>query len=101
VHSEEGFGYPVVEAMAAGTPAITSSIDVLQEVAEGAAWTVPPGRVEPLARQMIIFDGGTTEISERVTRGRSRVRHFTTARAADEMIQVYEELRRARGTHSG
>jgi glycosyltransferase involved in cell wall biosynthesis len=95
VPSEEGFGYPLVEALATGTPAITSSIDVLSEMADGVTWSVPPGRVEPLVQHMLTFEHKTAEISERVNSGIQRSRHFAMQRAAEETIEVYEQVRRS------
>jgi glycosyltransferase involved in cell wall biosynthesis len=42
----EGFGLPVLEAMACGTPVITSNVSSLPEVAEGAGWCLPPADVD-------------------------------------------------------
>ena len=46
----EGFGLPVLEAMACGTPVITTNVSSLPEVAGGAAKCLPPGDIERLDR---------------------------------------------------
>lgn len=46
---EEGFGLPVLEALACGAPVVTTSGTVMEEVAAGAALLAPPGDVERLA----------------------------------------------------
>ena len=46
----EGFGLPVLEAMACGTPVVTANVTAMPEVAEGAALLVDPTSVEEIAR---------------------------------------------------
>ncbi len=48
----EGFGFPVIEAMAAGTPAITSNRSSLPEITGNAAYLVNPNRPSELAQAM-------------------------------------------------
>jgi glycosyltransferase involved in cell wall biosynthesis len=92
VPSAEGFGYPLAEAMALGTPAIASAIEVLDELGQGVAWTVPAGSVTSLARQMLTLDRPSTEMVDRVIKGRQRALQLTSTRAAEETIQVYERM---------
>ena len=92
VPSEEGFGYPVVEAMAAGVPAIISSIDVLEEMSAGAAWTIKPGDSELLADTLARVTTQPDRLSEIVVNGRIRAQQFTTRRMAEETLRVYEEV---------
>ncbi|AGY56538.1 glycosyltransferase family 4 protein [Gloeobacter kilaueensis] len=64
----EGFGLPVLEAMACGTPVITSNLASLTEIATGAALLVDPYRVEAIAdaMQRILTEPGLrTELRER------------------------------------
>jgi glycosyltransferase involved in cell wall biosynthesis len=56
---EEGFGLPVLEALACGTPVVTTSGTVMEEVAGGAAYLAPPGDVDRLAHALeAAFQGG-------------------------------------------
>jgi glycosyltransferase involved in cell wall biosynthesis len=48
----EGFGLPVVEAMACGTPVVATDVEALREVSGGAAILVPPGDDQALAAQI-------------------------------------------------
>ncbi len=70
----EGFGFPVLEAMACGTPVITSNISSLPEVAGDAAILVEPNNIEEIAgaMKMLANDGGE----------RSRLRHLGFIRAS-------------------
>jgi glycosyltransferase involved in cell wall biosynthesis len=91
VPSEEGFGYPLVEAMAAGVPAIISTIDVLEEMSAGCAWGVSPGNAEALAATLLEFDTHGSRALGLAARGRVRAQEFTTRRMAEETLRVYEE----------
>jgi len=70
----EGFGLPVLEAMACGTPVITSNLSSLPEVTGDAALLVNPYQVEEIAAAMesIVTDGQL----------RSRLAHFSLTRAS-------------------
>ncbi len=84
----EGFGAPVVEAMALGTPVICSDQPALAEVV-GAAGIVLP--LEPTA-----WAGALDEVAERrrdlVVAGRARAADFTTERSGAALAQVYRSV---------
>jgi glycosyltransferase involved in cell wall biosynthesis len=85
----EGFGLPVLEAMAAGTPVVASRSGALPEVAGDAAVLVDPLRAESIA------DGITAAIADRenlVERGRFQASKFSWARTAALTAAAYREL---------
>jgi glycosyltransferase involved in cell wall biosynthesis len=88
----EGFGMPVLEAMACGAPTITSSTSSLPEVAGDAALLIDPDDVEGLARAMVntLFDADLQRSLRQ--RGYERARLFTWQRAAASTNALYREL---------
>lgn len=90
----EGFGLPVLEAMAASTPVITSNRSSIPEVAGNAALLVDPEDAEELAGAMELLanDSGTRNLL--IERGRKRCAGFTwenTARKTLEIIRAATE----------
>jgi glycosyltransferase involved in cell wall biosynthesis len=78
----EGFGFPVLEAMAAGTPVVTSDRSSLPEVAGGAALLVDPASDEAIARgiERVLTD---SELRKRLhAAGPDRARSYTWERTA-------------------
>lgn len=85
----EGFGLPVLEAMACGTPVITTSGSAPEEIAGGAAVLVPPRDRVALRDAMAHVLTDETLGEELHTRGRSRATEFSWDRTAQRMIDVY------------
>lgn len=88
----EGFGLPILEAMSAGTPVVTSDRGAMTEVAGDAAMLVDPERRGSLtdALERLTTDG---ELRARLAaEGPSRAAEFTWKRAAEETMQVYREV---------
>ncbi len=85
----EGFGLPVLEAMACGTPVLTSNVSATAEVAGDAALLVEPRSVESIRDGLarMIADGELRELLAR--RGIARAAQFSWRRAADETHGVY------------
>ena len=89
--THEGFGLPVVEAMARSVPVICSSLPVLQEVAGDAALFVDPHQPAEIARTIVglLRDPGLRS-TLRVS-GAERARQFTWAAAAEKTVAVYHK----------
>ena len=94
---EEGFGLPIVEAMASGTPAIASDIPPLVEVAGGAALHIDPRTSATIAAAMERILNDASLRADLISRGRTRAAQFTWRRCAEQTREVYREVgRRAR-----
>jgi glycosyltransferase involved in cell wall biosynthesis len=85
----EGFGLPVLEAMASGTPVVTSRGTATEEVAGGAAVLVDPIDAESIAAGIADAQARGDEL---VRAGLERAREFTWQRAADGVEELWGEL---------
>jgi len=87
----EGFGLPVLEAMACGTPVITSNVTSLPEVVGDAGLMVRPSMVEELVQAMRQVLQSSVLRQQLRERGLRRARLFTWERTAKEVLSVYQE----------
>ncbi len=84
----EGFGMPLLEAMACGTPVVASRVSALPEVAGEAALLVDPRDVEALAEAMERVLGDEELRSDLRRRGLERAKEFSWDRCARETLAV-------------
>lgn len=90
----EGFGLPIIEAMACGTPVITSNVSSLPEVAGDAAILIDPLNVEELANAIdrVLSDKNLRE--DLINKGFKRISEFSWEKAAQKTLSVFEEVYR-------
>ena len=88
----EGFGLPPLEAMASGTPVITSNVSSLPEVVGDAALLVDPLQPEDIAEAMrrVLTDPALRDDLRR--RGLARAQHFSWERSIKRVRDIYGEV---------
>ncbi len=88
----EGFGFPALEAMRAGTPVIASNTSSLAEIVGAHGLLVDPLNVEAIASAMSRLSGDERLRQDLIARGKLRARQFTWAAAAEQVMAAFREL---------
>ena len=88
----EGFGLPVVEAMACGTPVICSNTSAFPEVAGDAALLVSPTNTRALAAAIESVVGDPAFAQQLRAKGFERSRRFSWAESARQLLEVYRSV---------
>ena len=98
----EGFGLPVIEAMACGTPVLTSSTSALQEIAGGYAYLVDPMDVDAIAAGIVVLATDEKVRNDFCELGKKRALDFSWSKAAEKTLAVYAgALRGPRKSETG
>src|SRR5215475_7735138 len=87
----EGFGLPPLEAMACGTPVVTSGVSSLPEVTGGAALLIDPNDERALANALIEIVSNERLRAELRERGIAQAKKFTWRDAAEKTLRLYQE----------
>jgi glycosyltransferase involved in cell wall biosynthesis len=88
----EGFGMPIVEAMASGAPVITSNLSSMPEVAGGAALLVDPYSTTEIAEAMSRIVGDAGLRASLRDKGLERAKFFTWERTARRTLAAYRQM---------
>lgn len=88
----EGFGLPVLEAMACGTPVVATKTQALVEIAEGAALFANPKDVGDIAEKIKNVIDDKKLQGELSQKGLEHVKQFSWEQVADETIKVYKKV---------
>ena len=88
----EGFGFPVLEAMAQGTPVVTSQGTSTQELAEGAGVLVDPRDASSIAGGLAAVLDDEARSAELASAGRQRAQSYTWERTGRMLVDAYREV---------
>ena len=90
----EGFGLPVLEAMACATPVVTTNATSIPELVGPAAFQLDPGDTKHIAAPIIRLCTEEESVDELVERGLAQVEQFTWQKTAEETLQAYRQALR-------
>jgi glycosyltransferase involved in cell wall biosynthesis len=88
----EGFGMPLIESFASGTPVVTSNVTALPEVAGDAAVLADPNDASSISEAMQRVLSDEVLRKELIKKALERARTFTWDRSAEEVTKLYEEI---------
>lgn len=89
----EGFGFPILEAMASNTPVVTSNIGAMKEIAgESNAYLVNPYDTDELSDAMKELLNNTLLRNTLIQRGRAHAETFTWKKSAQKHIDVFKKM---------
>jgi glycosyltransferase involved in cell wall biosynthesis len=88
----ETFAYPLVEAMACGTPIVASNLPVHHEITSGSAEFFSPFSSSELAQQILLLARSNTLRNQQREAGKMRAADFSWTRHIDELAKLAESL---------
>src|SRR5690606_14669732 len=88
----EGFGLPIVEAMACEAPVITSNISSMPEVAGDAAFLVDPNQIKGITHAMVELTNNQFRINDYIKKGIERAKNFNWEKTANETLHMYKQM---------
>jgi glycosyltransferase involved in cell wall biosynthesis len=88
----EGFGIPLLESMACGTPVITSNLSAMPEVAGEGGILIDPHNPQAIADALLRLENDDTYYQAQVTYGLERATHFSWAKTAEAYAEIYGKL---------
>lgn len=88
----EGFGIPILEAMACGVPVVTSNLSSMPEVAGSGAMLVDPRNPRQIACAILALENDPQLRQRQVEYGLGRVKRFSWEAMAGELLEVYNSV---------
>ena len=88
----ESFGIPLLEAMACGTPVVTSNTSSMPEIAGDKAILVPPEHADEIANALIRLETDEAFYQQQREWGLQRAQLFSWRKTAEQLLQLYQEV---------
>ena len=88
----ESFGIPLLEAMACGTPVITSNSSSMPEIGGKDAILVNPEKSEDITQMMLTLENNQTFYEHQQQVGMERATHFSWGKTADKLLKLYQKV---------
>ncbi|TBR61952.1 glycosyltransferase family 1 protein [Mastigocladus laminosus UU774] len=88
----EGFGITIIEAMACGTPVITSNVSAMPEVVGNAGIMIDPKDSQAIAEKVLHLSQDSIYYQHLQEKGLARARSFSWENTGDKVAQVYEKV---------
>ncbi|WP_455497580.1 glycosyltransferase family 4 protein [Coprobacter sp.] len=89
----ESFGIPILEAMACGTPIITSNSSAMPEIAGSEACLIDPFRVETITNALLRYEEDCAYYQRQIAYGLERVKNFSWKKTAEDTLNIYQKIR--------
>ena len=88
----ESFGIPILEAMACGTPVITSDTSAIPEIAGRGAMLVDPTNPDEIAARLVALESDEDIRRGQIAYGLHRVGSFSWKRTAEQLLSLYRKI---------
>jgi glycosyltransferase involved in cell wall biosynthesis len=88
----EGFGFPILESQACGTPVITSNLSSMEEISGNSTFLVNPASVESIVEAILRVKEDRELRKDLIDKGLLNVKKYSWEKTAQETVNVYEKV---------